>query len=89
MLLKVGVAMMAFALALVAITAGIVVGLRDEPEPAIAAKPTSESEAEPLVRSYPPEKVQVEEAQAQPERPSKPEPQAQPKPKPQPDPEPE
>jgi sortase A len=89
MLLKVGMGMMAFALALAAITAGLAVGLRDKPEPAIAAKPTSESEAEPLVRSYPPEKVQVEEAQAQPERPSKPEPQAQPKPKPQPDPEPE
>jgi sortase A len=86
MLLKVGMAMMAFALALAAITAGLAVGLRDEPEPAIAAKPASESEAEPLVRSYPPEKVQVEEAQAQPEPRPKPEPQAQPKPKPQPDP---
>ncbi|MDQ3588820.1 MAG: sortase [Actinomycetota bacterium] len=89
MLLKVGVAMMAFALALVAITAGVTVALRDEPEPAIAAKPASESEAEPLVRSYPPEKVKVKEVQAQPERLPKPEPQAQPKPKPQPDPEPE
>jgi sortase A len=97
MLLKVGMVMMACALALVAITAGIVVGFRDDPGPAIAAKPASESEAAPLVRSYPPEKVQFEEAQAQPERPTKPEPQAeprpkpqaQPKPKPKPDPEPE
>jgi sortase A len=95
MLLKVGMAMTAFALALVAITAGIGVGLRDEPDPAVAAKPASESEAAPPVRSYPPEKVQVEEAQAQPERQSKPElkaelrPMRQAQPKPKPDPEPE
>ena len=94
MLLKVGMAMMAFALALVAITAGIVVGLRDEPEPAIAAKPASESEAEPLVRSYPPEKVQAQpeprpKLQAEPRL--KPEPEAEqraePKSRPQPEPE--
>ncbi|MDQ5828138.1 MAG: sortase [Chloroflexota bacterium] len=88
MLLKVGMAMMAFALALVAITAGVTVALRDEPESAIAAKPASESAPEPLVRSYPPEVVQ-----AQPEPRSKPaprdEPRAEPKPKPQPEPEPE
>jgi sortase A len=87
MLLKVGMAMMAFALALAAITAGLAVGLRDKPEPTIAAKPASKSEAEPLVRSYPPEKVQVEEVQTQPERPPKAESQAQPKPKSQPQPE--
>jgi sortase A len=89
MLLKVGMTMMAFALALAAVTAGLAVGLRDKPEPAIAAKPASESEVEPLVRSYPPEKVQFEKAQEKPEQQPKPEPQAQPKPKPQPEPEPE
>jgi sortase A len=93
MLLKVGMAMMAFALGLVAVTAGLVVGLRDEPEKAIAAKPASKSVVEPLVRSYPPEAAQTEKAQAQPEPspkpepPPKPEPQAEPKPKPQPQPE--
>ena len=92
MLLKVGMAMMAFALALVAITAGVMVALRDKPESAIAAKPASKSAPEPLVRSYPPEEVR-----AQPEPRSKPapqdesqvEPQAEPKPKPQAEPEPE
>ncbi len=89
MLLKVGMAMMAFALALVAITTGVVVGLRDEPEAAIVAKPASKSEAEPLVRSYPPQEAQAEQSQVQPELRPKPEPQAEPKPKPQPGPEPE
>ena len=83
MILKVGMAMMAFALALAAITAGITLGLHDEPEPAIAAKPASKPEVEPLIRSYPPEKVQAEEAQAQPE--PRPEPEAEPKPQPEPE----
>jgi sortase A len=52
MLLKVGMVMMAAALAFAAITAGIAVGLRDAPEPAIAAKPASKSSLEPLDRSY-------------------------------------
>jgi sortase A len=84
MLLKVGMAMMAFALALAAITAGIAVGLRDEP--AVAAKPASKSQVEPLVRSYPSEEVQAEEARAQPEPEprSKPEPQAEPQAEPKP-----
>ena len=86
MLLKVGMAMMAFALALAAITAGLTIALRDEPEPAITAEPASKSAPEPLVRSYPPEEVR-----AQPEPRSKPEPQsepqAEPRPKPQPEPE--
>ena len=69
--------MMTFALAFAAVTVGIAVALRDEPEPAIAAKPASKSQVEPLVRSYPPEEVKTEEAQAQPE----------PQPKPQPEPE--
>ena len=87
MLLKVGMAMMAVALTFAAIVAGIAMSLRDEPEPAIAAKPASKSEVEPLVRSYPPEEVQTEEAQAQPEPRPKPGTQAEPKPKPQPEPE--
>jgi sortase A len=89
MLLKVGMAMMAFALALAAITAGIVVGLRDLPEPAIAAKPASESAVEPLVRSYPPEQVQHEEAKKQPESEPQPEPPPKPEPRAKPQPEPE
>ena len=93
MLLKVGMALMAFALALVAVTAGLAVGLRDEPEKAIAAKPASKSVVEPLVRSYPPEGLQTEEAQAQreprPKQEPQAEPQAEPKPKPQPQPRPE
>jgi sortase A len=52
MLLKVGIAMMAVALVFTAIAAGIAVSLRDEPRPAIAAKPASKSALEPPDRSY-------------------------------------
>ena len=52
MLLKVGMVMMAVALAFTAIAAGIAVSLRDEPEAAIAAKPASKSALDPLDRSY-------------------------------------
>jgi sortase A len=55
MLLKVGVALMTFALAL----AGVVtlVAVYDEPkESATRAKPEAESSPEPLVRDYPPER---------------------------------
>ena len=51
MLLKVGMVMMAVALAFTAIAAGIAVSLRDEPEAAIAAKPASKSALKPLERS--------------------------------------
>jgi sortase A len=81
MLLRVGLAMMAVALAFAAVTVGIAVGLRDEPEPAIAAKPASRSTVEPLVRSYPPEEDRIEVAEAQPA------PQPEPRPKPEPQPE--
>ncbi len=50
MLLKVGMAMMAVALAFTAIAAGIAMSLHDEPEPAIAAKPVSESASEPPLK---------------------------------------
>jgi sortase A len=91
MLLKVGIAMMAAALTFTAIAAVVAVSLYDEPEPAIAAKPASEPEVEPPVRPYPPEELQVEDAQAQPELRPEPQidPQAEPKPKRQPEPEPE
>lgn len=92
MLLRVGLAMMAVALAFAAVTAGIAVSLREEPEPAIAAKPASRSTVEPLVRSYPPEENRVEEAETQPApRPGpqpRPEPRAKPEPKSQTKPEP-
>src|SRR5215212_3311710 len=52
MLLKIGLAMMAIALAFAAVTAGVAVGLRDAPEPAIAADPAASSSLEPLIRSY-------------------------------------
>src|SRR5215207_3668218 len=89
--------MMAVALAFAAVTVGIAVGLRDETEPAIAAKPASRSTVGPLVRSYPPEEDRIEVAEAQPEPQPKPrpvaepqpEPKAEPEPRPQPEPEPE
>jgi sortase A len=52
MLLKVGMAMMAVALAFTAIAAGVAMSLRDEPKFAIAAKPASKSTLESLNRSY-------------------------------------
>jgi sortase A len=89
MLLKVGVAMMVAALAFAAVTVGIIVGIRDQPEPAIAAKPaaTSSSSVEPLVRSYPSVKPQIERAQARPE--PEPQPKQVPEPEPRPEPEPQ
>ena len=44
--------MMAFALAFAAVTAGIAVGLREAPEPAIAVDPAANSSLEPPVRPY-------------------------------------
>jgi sortase A len=65
MLLKVGMAMMAVAMAFTAIAAGIAMSLRDEPKPAIAAKPASKSALESLKRSYTLED-RNEEAEGQP-----------------------
>ena len=88
MLLKAGVAMMAFALAFAAVV--VVYASLDEPtERAIAAKPAAKSALEPLVRSYPPVKPRAERAEAPPEPEPKPEPKPQPKPEPEPRPEPE
>jgi sortase A len=83
MLLKVGVVMMAFALAFAAVVT--LIALYDEPmERAVAAKkPEPEPSLEPLVRKYPPppkERVKAVESQPKPE-PPKPEP---PKPEPEP-----
>ena len=73
MLLKVGIAMMAVALAFAAIVAGVAMSMRDDSEPAIAATSASKSAPEPLERSYP----RVEEL-AQPEQQSEPQPESSP-----------
>jgi sortase A len=93
MLVKVGVAMMALALAFAAAVA--VYAFSDEPmERAIVTKPAARPSVEPLVRFYPPPKLQAEKAKPQPElEPPKPEPKSarepQPKLKPRPEPKPE
>ena len=85
MFLKVGAAMMLFALALTGVVAAVV--LLDEPMQRVSAtKPAAEPSVEPLVRSYLPPKQEVKNAELPPE----PEPQkAQPKPEPEPEPTPE
>jgi sortase A len=82
MLLKVGVAMMVGALAFAAVTVGIVVGIRDQPERAIAAKPEakSSSSVEPLIRSYPSVKPQIERTEPKPVLEVQPQPNAKSKP---------
>ena len=89
MLLKVGVTMMAFALALTGIVA-IIVYLDEPMQRASATRPAAEPTVEPLVREYLPPKPEVKEAESQPEpEPQKPEPNPEPhKPKPNPEPEP-
>ncbi len=67
MLLKVGIVMMAFALAFAAIAAGIAIGLRDGPEAALAANPSAEREIEPLPPSYSEEEMRALGVEAQPE----------------------
>jgi len=83
--LKVGAAMMFFALAFAGVVAAV--ALLDEPMQRVSAtKPAAEPSVEPLVRSYLPPKQEVKNAELPPE----PEPQqAQPKPEPEPDPNPE
>jgi sortase A len=87
MLLKVGMAMMAVALAFAAITAGVALRLRDAPEPAIAVKPAAKSSLEPLLRSYPPDQTQPVESEARPLAKPKPEQKPEPNPEPRPNPE--
>ena len=54
MLLRVGVYMMAFALALTALAVAYTVAFREEPERAVAEPVASEATVKPLVREYPP-----------------------------------
>jgi sortase A len=53
-LLRVGVYMMAFALALTALAVAYTVAFREEPERAVAEPVASEATVKPLVREYPP-----------------------------------
>jgi sortase A len=80
MLLRVGVALMTFALAFTAVVT--LIALHDEPmERAVAAKkPEAEPSVEPLVRKYPPppkERVKAVESRPEPQ-PPKPEPRPEP-----------
>ena len=92
MLLKVGVALMAFALAFTAVAVAATVAFRDEPGEARAVASESEPTVEPLVRSRPDVEPWVEktrEPAPEPEPTVEPTPQPEPKPKPEPRPEPE
>ena len=73
MLLKVGMAMMAVALAFTAVAAGIAVSLHDGWEPAIAAKPASNSAPELLGEGQSAPESEPLELQAEPEQKSQPE----------------
>src|SRR5215207_7987587 len=97
MLLKVGIVMMAVALAFTAVTSGIAVVVRDKPVSAIAAKPAANSRVQPLVRSYtledrageaPPPPGEPTEPEAKPPKEGGPkaEPEQDPQPKPAPEP---
>jgi sortase A len=89
MLVKVGVAMMALALAFAAAVA--LYAFSDEPmERAIATKLAARPSVEPLVRSYhPPVDPLVEKGEQRPQPEPKPEPKAEAKPKPRPEPKPQ
>jgi len=90
-LLKMGVVLMGFALALVVGAVALTTLLRDEPERAlaveVAVKSPVEPPVEPLVRSYPPVEPRVEEAKPPPRptaelvREPQPEPQTTPRPR--------
>jgi sortase A len=84
-LLKVGIVMMAIALAFTVVAVVVIIIVRGEAEQAVASEAVAakESSVEPLVRSYPPPvKPRVEEAK-------EPQPMAEPNPEPPPKPEPE
>jgi sortase A len=61
-MLRVGMAMMAFALALTAVAVGVTIAFRDEPEKAAASESSPEPTVEPLVRSKPTVDPWVEKA---------------------------
>jgi sortase A len=90
LLLKIGVVMMAFALAFTVAAVVVAIIVRDEPERVVAAEAAAKSPVEPPVRSYPPLEPREKEAMgAQPEsEPPRPEPEPwpePPRPKPEPD----
>jgi sortase A len=96
-LLKVGVIMMALALALTVVGVVVSVSLRDEPERAVASEKeeaATKSSVEPLVRSYPSVEQRVEEEAKEPYPVARPEAESASKPKvkpvrePQPEPQP-
>src|SRR5918999_534103 len=79
MLLRVGVALMVFALALATVAVAVTAALRDEPDEARAVASESEPTVEPLVRSRPEVEPWVEKSR---EPVSEPEPQPEPEPPP-------
>src|SRR3712207_4779922 len=85
MLLKVGVYLMVFALALTALAVAYTVAFRDEPERAVAEPAAAESSEapEPLVREYPPPQPEVKHTEQRP-APRKAEPSEVPEPAPRP-----
>jgi sortase A len=84
MLLKVGIAMMTFALALTVVAVAVTIAFRDEPEKAVASDVEPEPTFEPLVREYLPPKPKPKVKKT--ELPPEPKPQkAEPKPPPEPE----
>jgi sortase A len=83
-MLRVGVVLMVFALALTAVAAAITIASRAESEKAVAAESSSEPAVEPLVRSKPTVDPWVEKAR---ELAPVPEPEPEPEPRPEPEPE--
>lgn len=80
MLLKVGIVLMAFALAFAGVVA-VVVYLDEPMQPASAAKPAAEPPVEPLIREYLPPEPEVKNTELPPEpEPKKPEPEPRPEP---------
>jgi sortase A len=80
-LLKAGVVMMSFAVALTVVAVVVIVVSRDEPEQAVASETAANSSVEPLIRSGPPGEASAEETLPK----SEPEPEPQAKLQPQPE----
>jgi sortase A len=98
LLLKVGVIMMTFALALTVVAVVVTISLRDEPQRAVALeKVATKSSVEPLVRGESPYEPWVEprlnlespKTESKPEPPVEPVARVEPEPKPEPEPEPQ
>jgi sortase A len=89
MLLKVGISLMAFALAFTVVAVAVTIAFRDKPEEARAVTPEPEPTTEPLIREYLPPKPQVKKVEAsaqapEPQRETAPEPPPEPRPEPEP-----